>query len=402
MKVISKRISRNEFVSRKNGVIPSLSDMWYIPGMAFKKGGVTVKTEVCDNETLKTSFSANTCAPSEAESVNYVFSTYPSAVAKINELGLSSSLLGYKAEFVYQDHNYGLIVSDIIIPSDIANDVTDYTDFYVNIPDGNGGYYDLNDKKSFVHYDGRKIISGTTEIKILTYSTLTKWYTFFKKYKETIKPYKTAIEYYNNRYKSKNTSIEERFANLDALYASRGGDKMYNWILENCMPYDTEDKKPKDTFEGEITNSASYTIPILLTNSIDDLGQMTNFYDKWESGVDYHNTHVNEKSNLKYGTVVYYEGETYAIKDENSKGYVQNEFYENVFAQGVKIGDKTYNDWIYYTSYCIGGSGRNEYSSYGVGGKCVKTYAYSPINGRIIYTRRVQARCPRGDRMWSR
>ena len=76
MKIISKRISRNEFVSRKNGVIPSLVDMWMIPETQLNCGG----------------------------SESFVFGTYESAAAKIRELGLSPSLLEYKAEFVYQDH----------------------------------------------------------------------------------------------------------------------------------------------------------------------------------------------------------------------------------------------------------------------------------------------------------
>ena len=78
----------------------------------------------------------------------YIFNSYESAVAKINELGLSSSLLEYSGKFVYQDHNYGLVVSDVIIPKDIASKITDYTDIYVNIPDGSGGYYDLNNPSS--------------------------------------------------------------------------------------------------------------------------------------------------------------------------------------------------------------------------------------------------------------
>ena len=300
MKVISKRISRNEFISRRNGVIPSLVDEWRIPTMYIS----------CKDEYPK----------------EYVFNSYESAVAKINELGLSSSLLEYSGKFVYQDHNYGLVVSDVIIPSEIASKITDYTDIYVNIPDNNGGYYDLNDSSSYVHYDGRKIISGDTEVKILTYATLNKWYTFFKDYKERFSKYyvyptydTAAITYYRMEYEPKSEINEKEFVELSNLFKARGGNDMYEWILENCMPHD--DGRAVDEEFKNATNAASYIIPILLTTSIDDLGQMSIFSSKWKAGVDYSNTwptdldlaHSYHDDGEIYGTVVdrpYVEDET--------------------------------------------------------------------------------------------
>jgi hypothetical protein len=137
MKVISKRIARNEFVSRKNGVIPSLMDTWIVSSVSYD----------CD---------------SSSTAKKYVYNTYSSAVQKANELGMSSSMIEYKGGFAYQDHNYGLVVSDIIIPQSIANSITDYTDIYVNIPDGNGGYFDLSNPSSQYHYEGRKIMHNGT------------------------------------------------------------------------------------------------------------------------------------------------------------------------------------------------------------------------------------------------
>ena len=259
MKVISKRISRNEFISRRNGVIPSLVDEWRIPTMYIS----------CKDEYPK----------------EYVFNSYESAVAKINELGLSSSLLEYSGKFVYQDHNYGLVVSDVIIPKDIASKITDYTDIYVNIPitrdfieylqdiiddpeefkkllkkyigidkisdfdESQPVYFDLNNpvRKNDPHYSGRKIVSGSTEqeIKILTYATLNKWYTFFKDYKERFSKYyvyptydNAAITYYRMEYEPKSEINEKEFIELSNLFKARGGNDMYEWILENCMPHD--------------------------------------------------------------------------------------------------------------------------------------------------------------------
>lgn len=380
MKVISKRISRNEFISRKNGVIPSLVDMWIIPETQLNCGG----------------------------SESYVFSTYPSAAAKMRELGQSPSLLEYKAEFVYQDHNYGLIVSDVVIPDNIASKITDYTDIYVNIPDNKGGYYDLNDPSSPYHYEGRKIMNGNKEVKILTYTTLNKWYTFFKSYFKTIKMYDNAIGLYNAECVNKHEDNMKYFKDLDDLFEARGGKDMYNWIIENCMPHEndydddeTNDLQVKETFDYA-TNSASYVIPILLTNSIDDLGEMTIFSTKWKDGVDYHNRaeeiekcDKKEKYDQCYGTVVdrpyHYESddigkfderylaidyETYMIKSGDKKGYKQNDFKENEFYS---------DDWVNYTDWDIENN-PDKYTSFLSDGKtCVSEYAYSPINGAIIY-----------------
>ena len=392
MKIISKRISRNEFISRKNGVIPSLVDMWIIPETQLNCGG----------------------------SQSYVFGTYESAADRIRELGLSPSLLEYKANFVYQDHNYGLIVSDIIIPDNIAKNITDYTDIYVNIPNGSGGYYDLNDPKSSYHYEGRKIMHNGNEVKILTYTTLNKWYTFFKKYKKTIKMYDNAIGLYDAECKAKNEYNRKKYSDLDDLFNARGGDTMYNWIIENCMPHEndydddeTNDLQVKETF-NYATNSASYVIPILITNSIDDLGEMTMFSSKWKDGVDYHNRaeeigkcDKGSKYDKCYGTVVdrpQYRSnsseEFYACSTEDKvfdlntnfdddslktsyetyllttgKGYEQNKItYENEFA---------FSNWTGYTDWYIG-KNSSEFISRDENSTCVSTYAYSH-SGKVLY-----------------
>ena len=405
MKVISKIISRNEFISRKNGVIPSLVDEWRIPTMYIS----------CKDEYPK----------------EYIFNSYESAVAKINELGLSSSLLEYSGKFVYQDHNYGLVVSDVIIPKNIASKITDYTDIYVNIPitrdfieylqdiiddpeefkkllkkyigsdkisdfdESQPVYFDLNNpvRKNDPHYSGRKIVSGSTEqeIKILTYTTLNKWYTFFKDYRERFSKYyvdpydNAAITYYRMEYEPKSEINEKEFVDLSNLFKARGGNDMYEWILENCMPHD-DGRAVEIEFENA-TNAASYTIPILLTTSIDDLGQMSIFSSKWKAGVDYSNT-----INNGYGTVVdrpykkettgsLYSpysseyttlNETFMIKE--GKGYYQNKFHENQFNDA---------DYINYTDYYVD-SHPEEFKTDGVS-KPITGYAYSPVNGKVIY-----------------
>ena len=108
MKVKSITISRDSICSRLPGIIPSLVDSWSLPDININCG-----TEINEGKMY----------------------TYSSAVSKAAEYGLSTSLLDYECNFEYLDNNYGLVVSDIIIP-DFIN-VTDYTDFYVNIPKPN-------------------------------------------------------------------------------------------------------------------------------------------------------------------------------------------------------------------------------------------------------------------------
>ena len=385
MKIISKTISINEFISRKNGVIPSLVDEWRIPTMYVS----------CNDEYPK----------------EYIFNSYETAVEKINELGLSSSLLEYTGKFIYQDHNYGLVVSDVIIPSGIASEVTDYTDVYVNIPITeefinaapenlkkkyrDSIYFDLNNpiRETDPHYLGRKIVSGRTgqeiEMKILTYATLNKWYSFFIEYKDILRPkkneetgeitykYSSAIEYYESEYEPKNDANRKEFEDLDSLFNARGGNIMYNWIVENCMPYD-EKKTPKHEF-SYATNSASYTIPILLTTSIDDLGEMTIFSSKWKGGVDYSNKLSSSEGTVidrpyetdDDGNIIIY-NKTYVINGNEDKGYEQNEYLENVFNP---------SEWTDYTDYYI-----NEHEDeFKISGGTIEKYAFSTISDKIIY-----------------
>ena len=235
MKVKSIVISRDSICSRLPGIIPSLVDSWSLPDININCG-----TEIDSGKMY----------------------SYSSAVSKAAEYGFSTSLLNYECNFEYLDDNYGLIVSDVIIPYNIAVHITDYTDFYVNIPNNkkyeissnkenldckgstlfmsfkeneDNGFYDLNDKNSPVHYEGRKIISGGTEVKVLTYSSLLKWYNFFKNYYKTKGKYPTAKKYYENTYESKNYTDEQAFSEMDELFEARGGDDMYNWIKNNCF-----------------------------------------------------------------------------------------------------------------------------------------------------------------------
>lgn len=225
MRVISKKIVYDSLTSKVPGIIPSIMNSWTIPPL-YANCGKTQEGEV--------------------------YYSHDTAIKRASEYNINASQLRYEAQFVQFDKNnliefttgnYGLIPSDVIIPSNIASTITDYTDIYVNLPDGNGGFYDLSWPKnsSDPHYEGRKIISGGTEIKILTYYTLNKWYSFFKKYFELIhhpsypRHYENAIDYYTKEILVKNEEQEAYYQSLDDTFVSRGGQAMYDWISNNCI-----------------------------------------------------------------------------------------------------------------------------------------------------------------------
>lgn len=429
MKVIHKKISLSSLRSRLPGIVPSLVDFWKIPSL-YSCGNVVGEEK---------------------------FYSYSEAVKRASEYNINVSRLEHGVEFIKFDYdnsiyfpngNYGLIPSDIIIPNDIASNITDYTDIYVNIPNENGGFYDLFDESSEYHYDGRKIVHNGTEQKIITYATLNKWYSFFVEYYRIIKnvdgkkSYNSAIEYYDNEVKIRNSEQESYYSELDNKFNAFGGEITYNWIINNCIlqysvPGDFVDewKKTilfyseavkwyrwfKEMYEryGELniigdckdiencedcveyirlggsifyndlknwidnipsnniaTNSASITIPISLTNSIDDFGEMTIFSNEWEEDVDYHAISGSP------GTVIHHPystdsngdktelNETFIIKDSTTKGYEYNSFYENVFKN---------NDWLNYTDYYISNNA-SEFNTEGV-----TSYTISPLNGKVIY-----------------
>ena len=445
MRVISKTISYDDLISRVPGVIPSIIDSWTVPYVG-------------------------NCSNSTEDGVYY---SYNLAVRKAREYNVNPSEISYGTEFTnfnidnlreFTSGNYGLIPSDIIIPKSIASTITDYTDIYVNLPNGNGGYYDLSwpKKPTDPHYKGRKIVSGSTdeEIKILRYYTFNKWYIFFNDYYKLIsspeyeRTYTSAIDYYEKEVKVKNDEQYEYYSNLDTVFNSRGGEAMYKWMSNNCViqfnipkeytekwgttsMYLTdalkwywwfnervdkysgvttlEDCKETDDccdsekyinlggkgffdtlsewvdsisdFSPNATKSASITIPITITASIDDLGEMSIFSSDWEEGVDYHNTLGNSGGTVVNRPYEYdvdgdkvYVDDTVIIKVNDNTGYKYNNTY----------GDISYDDeaWESYTNYYISGN-TEQFASNGISQdgnfSAITSYAYSPINGEIVY-----------------
>lgn len=155
--------------------------------------------------------------------------------------------------------NYGMIPSDITIPDEIAEAISDYTDIYVNIrredlSEDEYDYYTLED--SFVcgddvdsYIDNREItISGETRM-VMTYQTIMKWFRFMRDYMELLhyKPCRTftsATEFYDTIVAG-NPNYDERppygydrenYEELDRLYESRGGNAFYEWVTNAIIP----------------------------------------------------------------------------------------------------------------------------------------------------------------------
>lgn len=166
--------------------------------------------------------------------------------------------------------NYGKIISTIEIPDEFVDKITDITDVNVNIPNENGGYYQIDNlsvkyiksqvdfglEKIFYYYKGdiysceRNDISGSPitldniilmskKHKYLSFSTLNKWYVFFKKYKKLLnsgkflKGYSSARDYYLSEVGS---VVPDEITKMDELFESRGGDDFLNFIELNYIP----------------------------------------------------------------------------------------------------------------------------------------------------------------------
>lgn len=468
MKQIFKKISLEESKSRIPGILPALGSEWVINYGNFY-GDKKYSTY---SEAYEDAFRGGIDVSNIEQEISFLdFSD--------NKI-LSSNTNG----------NYGLIVSDIEIPENFVTGITDYTDLNVNIiipieeDYDEEVYYSINQitKKSlrslkekcereildgkgnpktkgqyFYYYkrniysieiddtlwnrDISYVVEHSTLHKYLTYRTLKEWFRFFNEYYLLLRSgkrklvYKNALEYYEYEVSLKTEEARVYYENYDKVFKSRGGEKFFEWIINNCIPrfYINENNESGDTFYGDVeeywgakylyypdvikwsawltsrsnkyknlnnytqckesdnccdctdffkrgghrmkakmeqwlkgittdesaTKSASITIPISLSTSIDDIGEMSIFSNEYKEKVDYSQTlnTVNKSSELTGGTVVhrpiitdektgdiFVDNNVYMIKEGGVKGYSQNKYKENVFNP---------NDWVDYTSYYI-------------------------------------------------
>jgi hypothetical protein len=124
--------------------------------------------------------------------------------------------------------NYGMIPSDVLVPEEFADAITDYTDYCVTVKDSGGNY--------IYPEDGRALERDGVGVKVLTYQTLRKWYHFFNEYEDLIQsnkckqPYTSATEYFDYEGRFGTDHGREYYEELDRLYAARGGRAFHEWI----------------------------------------------------------------------------------------------------------------------------------------------------------------------------
>ena len=141
-------------------------------------------------------------------------------------------------KYEYHSGNYGMIPSDVVIPSGFSETITDFTDYNVWIADkGKNGEYTERYTLS-----GRSLYDGEDEVKVISYATLRKWYHFFSEYYNLLnsnhcnRVYSSATEYFEHEGQFDAQYDASYYAELDRLFEARGGWDFYDWLTTNCFP----------------------------------------------------------------------------------------------------------------------------------------------------------------------
>ena len=141
--------------------------------------------------------------------------------------------------------NYNMFPSDIKIPQEFEDTITDYTDIYVNVKKNNI-YENIN-----VDLPSRTLSMDNDTFKVLTYRTLVKWFKFFNDYFSVLKggrckQYSSATEYFDYELSNENQLLRENYSQMDELFEKRGGKNFYEWVKMNIFPTFDIDKDYSD------------------------------------------------------------------------------------------------------------------------------------------------------------
>ncbi len=285
--------------------------------------------------------------------------------------------------------NYGMLPSDIQIPDNIARKISDVTTVNVNIPSWDNNEFDYQPIE--VDYDTCYVtIKSTNEKhKYLSYHKLVEWYRFFKLHANDDE----YIDLYNARggdamYKWLNETVfisfnipEEYqdawkcvslplpsicewltwFIQRDGKYRYKNMEDFVN--TEDCCDYKEyiarggwEMSKELRNFFKKIENSCNtikslsinssvMNIPIILLNSIDELGEYSILSNEWYGDVDYGDYGENGR---KAGTVITYDNETYYLDKPKQTSYkINNKYKEYEFDTSLKPYIKQYSNDLY-------------------------------------------------------
>ena len=109
-------------------------------------------------------------------------------------------------------------------------------------------------------------------------------------------------------------------------YKNRGGKQM----CDNLKLFIDELQSKIDSIEtrDEIsdTDCTMITMPLFLSNSIDNMGEYSILSEAWHGGEDFHNTLQNS-----YGTVVSYNGNDWVVNGSSSLGYKYSDTYKEYY-----------------------------------------------------------------------
>ena len=223
---------------------------------------------------------------------------------------------------------------------------------------------------------------------ILSYPTLMNRYYFCKHYKSLLKnnskcnesEYNDALELFKHSVKYQLKELEQEYTNLDEIYNSYGGKSFLDWC-ENilyggnvgynnftnnlCSNCGDEQKWCDDetALINDIKNSSHINIPILFTNTIDDMGEYSIFCEEWEDGVKYnkgdlviYDDRIWEKNNIDDGYIYskkYKERYFPQIGDGTFEHIYDKQWYDKSSGQ---ISGST-NQWVDYTDKYFSGNG---------------------------------------------
>ena len=274
-------------------------------------------------------------------------------------------------------------------------------------------YGTLQNSSEFKPYDGTKMnnynmfpLDVIYNGKILSYPTLMERYYFCKRYEEMLKydncidggKYLDAVTYYYHNFIYQTEELKNEYEDLDTVYKEYGGSGFTYWcdsILKGgnaeqsiyfyacqeikgennegrCENYQLLAKEgeyicPKcgknlslveGVYNDEFIYSFHINIPILFTNTIDDLGEFSIFCGEWEEGVKY-----------QEGDIAIYDDEIWLKNNQGYGSEYVEEYKELIFST---------SEWTNYTDANLSANTNTDTK-------------YSVKNGRIFYGNDVNA-----------
>ena len=216
------------------------------------------------------------------------------------------------------------------------------------------------------------ITSDETSENTIPYSEVIGWYGFLKKHYEKIGEDGTAEKHYLLENGGDSVSQEdlreaiEEDAKVESIQKLFNGNDPIKWIEKNLLGKDNSNK----TVEGIVSNSDDvykrgyFTIPILITSNIDDMGQMSIFEDTFSTNDFYEE---NQTYDFRLGEI--YNNPSYVDYNGNintlDSAYVIYKFTPTS-GNSIELSGTTDTGYSTYTDIYVGKtmSGNTLYSVY--------------------------------------